>query len=130
MTDPIADMLTRIRNAKMVGKRTVLFPHSNLLWNIAQLLQSEGYVTNVEKRGRKVGKNIEVEIVYNTKGEPRIHGLNRVSRPGKRVYEKSADLKRVRNGLGFSVVSTPDGVKTSIDAQKNGFGGEVMFNIW
>jgi len=130
MTDPVADMLTRIRNAKMVGKRTVLFPHSNLLWSISELLEQEGYISNLEKRGRKVGKNIEVQIVYSDKGKARINGLRRISRPGKRVYEKSTDLRSVKNGMGFSVVSTSKGMKTGPEARKEGLGGEVMFNIW
>lgn len=129
MTDPIADMLTRIRNAQMVGKTTVVIPFSQLLWNIARVLEEEGFIGAIDKRGRKIKRTIECELKYEN-GRPRIAGIKRISTPGRRVYKKSNELHRVREGYGTAVLSTPKGLLTSKAARKERVGGELLLEIW
>ena len=129
MTDPIADMLTRIRNAQSVGKTTVVVPFSALLWNIAKVLEDSGFIGSIDKRGRKIKRTIECELKYED-GRPRISGIKRVSTPGRRIYKKSTELRPVREGLGLAVISTPKGLKTSKQARKERVGGEVLLEIW
>jgi len=129
MTDPIADMLTRIRNAQKVGKATVLVPYSQLLWNVAKVLEEEGFIGAIDKRGRKIKRTIECELKYEN-GRPRIAGIKRVSTPGRRVYKKTNEIHQVREGYGMQVLSTPKGLRTSQAARKERVGGEVLLEIW
>ena len=122
MTDPIADMLTRIRNAAALRKEEVRVPASTLKQAIADVLAKEGYLS-------KVGKE-ERELVLELTGERQLSGLKRISKPGRRVYAKSGELPRVRGGLGIAVVSTPQGVMTAHEARKRKLGGEVLAEVF
>lgn len=125
MTDPIADMLTRIRNAQSIEKASVAMPSSKLKVAIAQVLKDEGYIENfaVSSDGAKL--KLEISLKYYA-GRPVIERIERVSRPGLRVYKPSIDVPRVMNGLGVAIVSTPKGVMTDRKARATGVGGEVL----
>jgi small subunit ribosomal protein S8 len=125
MTDPIADMLTRIRNAQMVGKTTVLMPSSKLKASIAQVLQDEGYIDGFTRRENDGKPELEINLKYYA-GAPVIEKIERVSRPGLRIYKGCDDLPKVMNGLGVAIVSTSKGVMTDRRARATGVGGEVL----
>ena len=129
MTDPIADMLTRIRNASAVKKAEVVLPFSKLKYNVAKLLEQEKYVGKVEKV--KTGKFEELKIVlkYSPQG-PAIRHLKRISTPGQRIYVSGKELPRVLNGYGLAIISTSKGVVTNKQAIKQNIGGEFMCEIW
>jgi len=125
MSDPIADMLTRIRNAQLVEKASVAMPSSKLKVAIAQVLQDEGYIENF-KVSSDAGKNqLEIGLKYYA-GRPVIERIERVSRPGLRIYKGRHDLPQVMNGLGVAIVTTPKGVMTDRKARAAGIGGEVL----
>jgi small subunit ribosomal protein S8 len=128
MNDPIADMLTRIRNAQRALLPTVEVPHSRIKENIAHILKKEGYVLAVAVEG-KLPKTIQLRLKYQGKKSV-IEGLKRVSRPGLRHYVRATDIPRVRGGLGVAVVSTPEGVMTGTQARKKNLGGEVVCFVW
>ena len=130
MTDPIADMITRIRNANSVDKRFVDIPSSILKKRIAFVLKSEKYIEDFIfiKDGNK--NSIRIFLKYNHNGKSVITGIDRVSKPGRRVFVGSKDMPRVLDGLGVSVISTSKGVLSNRTASKFGVGGEVLFNIW
>lgn len=123
MSDPIADMLTRIRNAQMVEKPTVKMPSSKLKKAIAQVLKDEGYIDDF--RVSDVDKQLEISLKYYA-GRPVIERIERVSRPGLRVYRASKAIPQVMNGLGVAIVTTPKGVMTDRKARASGVGGEVL----
>jgi small subunit ribosomal protein S8 len=125
MTDPIADMLTRIRNAQMVGQLDVGMPHSRLKVSIAQVLKDEGYVEDFAVRENGGHKELRIGLKYYA-GRPVIERIERISKPGLRVYKGRDDLPRVMNGLGVAIVSTPQGVMTDRKARATGVGGEVL----
>ncbi|MDA0275477.1 MAG: 30S ribosomal protein S8 [Proteobacteria bacterium] len=125
MTDPIADMLTRIRNAQMVGHLDVGMPHSRLKVSIAQVLKDEGYVEDFAVRDNGGHKELRIGLKYYA-GRPVIERIERISKPGLRVYKGRDDLPRVMNGLGVAIVSTPQGVMTDRKARATGVGGEVL----
>jgi small subunit ribosomal protein S8 len=130
MTDPIADMLTRVRNANSASKETVAMPTSKKLVEIARILKEEGYIINYEvSDGQPVG-TLEITLKYGKKKEKIIRGLKRISKPGLRVYAGKDNLPRVLGGLGTAVISTSQGVMTDRDARKAGVGGEVIAYIW
>ena len=130
MTDPIADMITRIRNASSVDKRFVDIPSSILKKRIAFVLKSEKYIEDFIfiKDGKK--NSIRIFLKYSHNGKSVITGIDRVSKPGRRVYVGSKDMPRVLDGLGVSIISTSKGVLSNRTASKFGIGGEVLFNIW
>ena len=130
MTDPIADMITRIRNANSVDKRFVDIPSSVLKKRIAFVLKSEKYIEDFIfiKDGKK--NSIRIFLKYSHNGKSVITGIDRVSKPGRRVFVGSKDMPRVLDGLGVSVISTSKGVLSNRTASKFGIGGEVLFNIW
>ena len=130
MTDPIADMITRIRNANSVDKRFVDIPSSILKKRIAFVLKSEKYIEDFIfiKDGKK--NSIRIFLKYSHNGKSVITGIDRVSKPGRRVYVGSKDMPRVLDGLGVSIISTSKGVLSNKTASKFGIGGEVLFNIW
>lgn len=130
MTDPISDMLTRIRNAQAVRKETVIVPYSKLLWAIAELLKREGFIADAVKRGRKVVRAIELTLVYNEQKQPKIRGLRRMSKSSRRMYSGVRALRPVKYSHGCSIISTSKGLVTNRQAKKEGVGGEVMFEIW
>ena len=129
MTDPIADMLTRIRNALVVKHDEVDIPASNMKKEIARILLAEGYIKGYELVGAK-GETIRVTLKYGAKGEKVISGLKRISKPGLRVYAGSQELPKVLGGLGIAIISTPKGVMTDKDARKLHHGGEVLAYVW
>ncbi len=128
--DPIADMITRIRNAAMVGKPSTYVPYSRLKFEVAELLKREGYLLAVNKRGKRVRKFLEVDIAYDDNKQPRLQGIKRVSRPSQRVYKGADKLFPFRQGRGRFVLTTPKGVMTGSEARKAKTGGEVLFAIW
>jgi len=144
MTDPISDMLTRIRNAQMVKKAEVVLPYSKLKLNILKLLEEEGWLKKVEIKEpsiagvtKKIGKEkiakfkeLKADIVYDNQGKPKIKSLKRVSSPGKRIYVTKENLPKVLNGWGMAVISTSKGILTDKQARKQGLGGEVICEIY
>ncbi len=130
MTDPIADMLTRIRNASKAKHEKVDIPSSKLKVEIAKILKDEGYVKNVKLvKDRRQGV-IRVYLKYTEDELPVIQGLKRVSRPGCRVYTGNATIPKVRAGLGTAILSTPKGIQTGKQAKKDNVGGEVLCHVW
>lgn len=128
MTDPIADMLTRIRNALAVRKLEVVMPYSRLKAAIADILVREGWVAQVEKLDRDMGQ-LKIVLKYDPTGHPQIHELTRVSRPGRRTYAGRDELRPVKSGYGFSILSTSRGVMTNKEARKLGVGGEILCEV-
>ncbi len=130
MTDPIADMLTRIRNANSAYKDVVVMPYSKIKAGIAEILKEEGYIAGVESREATVGKELVVSLKYGPSRERSIAGVRRVSKPGLRVYAKSTNMPRVLGGLGIAIISTSTGLLTDKQAAKKGVGGEVIAYVW
>jgi small subunit ribosomal protein S8 len=130
MTDPVADFLTRLRNANSAYHEVVNLPYSKLKANIAEILKSEGYVASVKVEDAEVGKTLSVELKYGPNRERSIAGIKRVSKPGLRVYAKSTELPRVLGGLGIAILSTSSGLLTDRQAAKKGVGGEVLAYVW
>jgi len=128
MTDPISDMLTRLRNAAQAFLPEIQLPHSKLKEAIAQLLKKEGYVAEVAVEGKPIRK-IKIKLKYNGR-KPVIEGLRRVSSPGLRRYAASTEIPRVRGGMGTSILSTPEGVMTGTQARKKNVGGELLCEVW
>ncbi|WP_020006855.1 30S ribosomal protein S8 [Salinicoccus albus] len=130
ISDPIADMLTRIRNANMVRHDSLEIPASNIKKEIAGILKAEGYVKNVEYIDDDKQGVIRVFLKYSSKKEKVITGLKRISKPGLRVYAQRDELPRVLNGLGIALISTSEGVLTDKQARKRNIGGEVLAYVW
>jgi small subunit ribosomal protein S8 len=133
MTDPIADMLTRIRNATLARHTRVDVPASTLKLEIARILEREGYIQGfkvVEPKEGAVQKSIRISLKYGPRGERVITGIERVSRPGRRVYFGTAEVPSVFGGLGTSILTTSRGVMTGREARREGVGGEVLCNVW
>ncbi|PWH07804.1 30S ribosomal protein S8 [Brachybacterium endophyticum] len=130
MTDPIADMLTRIRNASGAYHDTVTMPYSKLKSGIANMLKTEGYILGWHEEEAEVGKNLVLELKYGQSRERAISGVRRISKPGLRVYAKSTNLPKVLGGLGVAILSTSSGLLTDKQAAKKGVGGEVLAYIW
>ncbi|MCD6096809.1 30S ribosomal protein S8 [bacterium] len=132
MTDPIADMLTRIRNATLVSKEKVVVPYSKLKYEILKLLEEQGWIKKVKvvnSKKNKIFKDIEVILKYGAEGEPVIKEIKRISRPGRRVYKSYKEIKPVLNGFGMAVISTSLGLMTDKQARKRKIGGEILFEI-
>lgn len=129
MIDPTADLLNRIRNAQAVLKEQVSLPFSNLSHEIAKILEKQGFIKKVEKKGRTYKKVIEITLKYDDK-IPAISGLKRVSRSGQRIYKGFKDIKPVKSGYGMLIISTSKGLMTDKEARKQKLGGEVMCEIW
>jgi small subunit ribosomal protein S8 len=130
MTDPIADMLTRIRNALQASHELVDIPNSKLKWNIAKVLKAEGYIKNFKIVSDGRHRKIRIYLGYDADGAPVIDGLKRVSRASRRVYRGAEDIPEVLNGYGMSIVSTSKGLMTDREARKSGVGGEVLCWVW
>ncbi len=130
MTDPIADMLTRIRNALVVKREVVEIPVSNTKKAIAQILLDEGYIADYKVEGEGLDSKIVVTLKYGAKGEKVITGLKRISKPGLRIYAGYDELPKVLNGMGIAIVSTPKGVMTDREARKLHHGGEILAYVW
>ena len=126
MTDPITDMLNRIRNAQAVSHKTVAIPFSNIKYSIAKILERQGLVGAVEKKGRTTKKTIEIILKYPTE----MLGLKRISKPGQRIYAGSKEIRGSKGKYGLVIVSTPKGLMTGGEARKNKVGGEIICEIW
>ncbi|EEJ53336.1 30S ribosomal protein S8 [Mobiluncus mulieris] len=130
MTDPIADMLTRLRNASSAYHESVSMPYSKMKAAIANILQTEGYIKDYQVEEARVGKTLVLNLKYGTKRERAISGVKRVSKPGLRVYAKSNKLPKVMGGLGVAIISSSSGLLTDREAADKGVGGEVIAYIW
>jgi len=130
MTDPIADMLARLRNANSAYHDAVTMPHSKIKAGIAEILKQEGYIAGWAVEDAPVGKNLILELKYGPSRERSIAGLRRVSMPGLRVYAKSTALPKVLGGLGVAILSTSSGLLTDRQASQKGVGGEVLAYVW
>ncbi len=135
INDPIADMLTRIRNAQMAGHATVAMPSSNIKKEIARILKEEGFIDNYEVvEGEKASQTtLQIKIKYageRRSKKPVITGIERVSRPGRRVYTRHDEIPWVLSGMGISILSTPKGVMTGQRARQEGVGGEILCKVW
>jgi small subunit ribosomal protein S8 len=130
MTDPIADFLTRLRNANSAYHDVVVLPHSKIKANIAEILKREGYIASYRDEPGEKHKNLVVELKYGPNRERSIAGLRRVSKPGLRVYAKSTELPNVLGGLGVAIISTSTGLQTDRQAKRNSVGGEVLAYVW
>ncbi|GBE24248.1 30S ribosomal protein S8 [bacterium BMS3Bbin02] len=129
-TDPIADMLTRIRNANQALHPEASMPSSKMKEEIAKVLVSEGYADSYRVEDASVGKTLTVRLRYNEDRSRVLSAINRVSKPGLRVYKSSNEIRRIRGGLGISIVSTSEGLITDRDARKRSIGGEVLCEVW
>jgi small subunit ribosomal protein S8 len=130
MTDPVADMLTRIRNANLAYKDEVTLPTSTLKEQIAEILAREGYVAGKTVEGEGKERMLRLQLKYGPRRERTITGMRRVSKPGKRVYANREDIPRVLGGLGIAILSTSRGVLTDRQAKKLGIGGEILAYVW
>jgi small subunit ribosomal protein S8 len=130
VTDPIADMLTRIRNAIMARHDDVLMPVSRMKLYIAKILKQEGFITDYEVMGNQPHRQVKIILRYDDKNQPIISGLKRVSKPGLRVYTQRNEIPRIYGGQGIAILSTSKGVMTGSRAWHQGFGGELLCYIW
>lgn len=132
MTDPISDMLTRIRNAQAVGHTTVDLPFSKIKLSLAEILAKEKFIKKAEKRGRGIKRTIQIELIYQDKKNtiPKINQLKRISKPGKREYLKARGIRLVLGGRGINIISTSRGLMTGREARKKGLGGEILCEVW
>lgn len=130
VTDPIADMLTRMRNALSAKHSSVSIPTSKIKLAISELLLNEGYISSYKVEGEGIKTNIIIEFKFGPKGEKVINGLKRISKPGLRIYSNANDMPKVINGLGIAVISTSKGLMTDKQARLNNIGGEVLAYVW
>jgi len=130
ISDPVADMLTRIRNAVMVRHDSVLIPASRMKLSISRILKEEGFITDYEVLRSKPHRVIKIYLKYNDKNQPVFSGLERVSKPGLRVYVQQKEIPRVYGGLGIAIISTPKGVMTGQQAWHQEIGGELLCYVW
>jgi len=127
--DPLSEMLNSIKNAQAVSKTTVVFPFSNFKYEIAKILEKEGFIEKVEKEGKKTSKNLEINLKYKDK-IPAISGLKRISKEGQRIYINYKKIKPVKGGYGIAIISTSKGLLTNKEARKQKIGGELICEIW
>ena len=127
--DPIANFITQIKNAGYAGKETVTFPYSKVKEAIASMLEKEGFIRAQTKKGKKINKTIEITLLSEN-NIPRISGVERISKPSRRIYYGANDLRPVKSGYGSLIVSTSRGIMTAKEARKEKIGGEVLFKIW
>lgn len=130
VNDPIGDLINRLVNAGAVKKASVALPYSTLKAAVADKLVSAGYVAGSEKKGKKVKKTLDIALKYSAEGSPRISGVKRISKPGRRVYKGVLDINPVRYGHGSLILSTPKGILTDKEAKEAKVGGEALFEIW
>ncbi len=130
MTDPISDMLTRMRNALKIKQKFVIIPFSNFKSEILNVMKKNGYLDKIEESGEIPTKYLKVTFKYNENGQPAIHGLKKISKPGRKMYITSSKLPVVLSGLGVSILSTSSGVMTNLDAKKKNLGGECICEIY
>jgi small subunit ribosomal protein S8 len=130
VNDPVADLLTRIRNANIAYKEETLAPASSRARAILEILREEGYIEGYEQEGEGVHQAFRVRLKYGPRKQRTITGIQRISKPGRRIYRGRSDLPRVMGGLGIAIVSTSHGVMTDRAASKNGIGGEILAYVW
>jgi small subunit ribosomal protein S8 len=130
VNDPIGDLINRLVNAGAVKKASVAVPFSTLKSAVADKLVAAGYVAGAEKKGKKVKKTLDIVLKYSPEGAPRISGVKRISKPGRRIYKGVLDIHPVRYGKGSLIISTPKGILTDKEAREHKVGGEAMFEIW
>lgn len=114
----------------MVGKKSLVIPHSKIKFEIAKILKREGYLSDLSRRGKKIKRSIYMEIAYDESGSPKFKEVKRVSKPSKRIYQGFKEIKSVRQGYGLSVISTPKGLLVDKEARKERLGGEILFTLW
>ncbi|MEK7606545.1 MAG: 30S ribosomal protein S8 [Patescibacteria group bacterium] len=129
VTDPISNFIISLKNAANTGKPLVRVPHSRMKQSIAEVLEREGFIASIDRKGKKARTFIEVELAFDN-GIPRVHDVKRLSKPSKRVYYSVRDIVPVKNGYGHIVLSTPQGIMTGVEARKAKVGGEALFLIW
>lgn len=130
VSDPIADMLTRVRNAITVRHDSVLIPSSKIKVAIAKILKEEGFIVDYEVVKGKPHRMLKVHLKYDDKGQPLLIGLERVSKPGLKVYVQRKEVPRVYGGMGVAIISTSKGIMTGVQARKQGIGGELLCHVW
>ncbi|HEY4525331.1 MAG TPA: 30S ribosomal protein S8 [Candidatus Paceibacterota bacterium] len=130
VSDPVADLIVRLKNAGAVKHASVSVPFSNFKLAIAEKLRDAGFVKAVEKKGKKVKKTLDITLLYDASGLHKIHGAKRISKPGRRMYKSALEIRPVRYGHGSLLLSTPKGIKTDREAKKEKIGGEALFEIW
>jgi len=130
MNDRIADMMIRIKNAGAVKKETVEFPYSKMKYAVCEVLKKEGFILNVDTKGKKVSEKAIVVTLKYTGRTPKISGTSRVSKFSKRVYGKATEIRPVKNGAGLLVLSTPKGILSGLEARKQKVGGELLLKVW
>jgi small subunit ribosomal protein S8 len=130
VNDPVGDFIIRLTNAGATKRSSVSVPFSAFKLAIAEKLKEAGYISAVEKKGKKVKKTLDITLKYDAEGAARIHGVKRVSKPGRRMYRSVHEIIPVRYGKGSLILSTPQGVKTDKEAKKEKVGGEALFEIW
>ncbi len=128
--DPIADMLTSIRNAQAARKETVSVPYSKIKMEIAKVLAKEKFIKEADHKGKKINKTIDIVLNYNGLNRPAITSLKRVSKPSRRIYSPSSKIKKIRQGFGFQILSTPRGILSGKEARKEKIGGEVICEVY
>jgi len=128
--DPLADFLVRLKNAQALKKESTMVPYTAFVWEVAKILEREGFIAKIDRRGKRVRRTIEVGLAYRDDGSARIGGARRVSRLSQRIYKKAGELHPVKHGFGTQVVSTSRGLMTGMEAKKARVGGEVLFEIW
>jgi len=129
LSDPIGDMLARIKNSQMRNKKKVQLPSSKFKIKIAEVLKSEGYIIDFKIRDDEKKPNLEIDLKYNS-GNPVINVIERVSKPGRRIFSSAESLPKINNGLGIAIVSTPKGVMSDVDARKQKIGGEIICKVF
>lgn len=129
VTDPISDLIIRLKNGSDARKPSVVISRSKFAENVIHALKKAGYVGSINKKGNDLSRELEVELVYFNK-EPRIHGVERVSKSSRRIYLKAEDIRMYRSGFGNTFISTSKGIMIDVEAKKNKVGGEVLFKIW
>jgi small subunit ribosomal protein S8 len=129
MTDPISDMLNRIKNAQAVLKTQIDVPFSNFKYEIARILEKEGFIEKVEKKGKKTKRTIEITLKYDNK-IPAISGIKRISKSGQRIYSPAKNIKKIRGGYGILIISTSKGLMTNKETKKQKLGGEIICEVW
>ena len=130
MKDSIADLIVKIKNANLAGHETVTVPYSAMKSSILEVLEKEGFVSGISKKGKKINKFIEVGLLYEEDKSPKISGVARVSKQSKRIYHKAKDIRPVRSSFGLLVLTTPKGILTDKEARAQKVGGEALFKIW
>ena len=128
--DPIAEMLTSIRNAQAARKETVSVPYSKIKMEIAKVLAKEKFIKEADHKGKKINKTIDIVLNYDSLSRPAITSLKRVSKPSRRIYSPSSKIKKIRQGFGFQILSTPRGILSGKDARREKIGGEVICEVY